>query len=154
MIRIITVASRFLLVVLIISSIISGVAYLMKWPQSTSAAFIGLYFAITSINYSANRIYPLKLAWDKLSKQSPQKKNVIICLTTAMVFLLSIFVTRFFDISVIFRIINISFATVLCFLMSSLLYYSNLQPLQKFWHFMIAKPKEIDESKTQKPDSN
>ncbi len=77
MIRIITVASRFLLVVLIISSIISGVAYLMKWPQSTSAAFIGLYFAITSINYSANRIYPLKLAWDKLSKQSPKNKNVI-----------------------------------------------------------------------------
>ena len=154
MIRIIAIISRFLLVGLITSSIISGVSYLMKWPQLTSAAFVGLYFALASINYLANRIYPLKLAWDKLSKQSPRNKNEIICLVTAMIFLLSVFVTRFFDISTIFRIINILIATVLCFLMSSLLYYSNLHPLKKFLHFMIAKPKEIDESKTQKPDSN
>ncbi len=147
MTRIITIISRFLLLGLIMSSLVSGIAYLLDWPLSVSAVFFGIYFSVAIILYLQQRIWIMKNIWDHLSSQNPKFKNLMICLFTAIVFAISSIMTSFISASSAFRIINVSLGTILCYLTFSLLYYSNKRPLQKFWHFMIAKPKK------QKPSS-
>lgn len=142
MTRIIAVFSRFLLLGLMFSSLVSGIAYMFDLDKLLSAFFVGFYVFLFFMTYLPTRLL-FHNAWKKVSEEMPEsQKRGRISILTACCFAFLIWQTRSFADFLAFRIFIVSSVSFLSAAVLMMLFHSNRYPLKKFWHFMIAKPKK------------